>query len=67
LTLEESQNDHFHDKMFCRYCKKRVNISTRKALIAETNDGYFFIYCEKCWMEIEEVNDDDYTNHKFGE
>lgn len=51
--------------MECRWCNKRVNIPTEKAIVRETGGGLFFIYCRKCWSGIEEANDDDYLNNKF--
>ena len=67
MSLAEDAIDHLRDKMFCRWCKKRVNISTEKAIVCETKEGYFYIYCERCKMEIEEVNDDDFLNQIFGD
>lgn len=60
-----SELDHFRDKLECRWCHKRVNISTEKAIIGQTQDGFFNVYCRKCWSSVEEANDDDYLNNKF--
>ena len=53
------------DKMECRWCNKRVNILTEKAILGERENGLYFIYCRKCWSGIEEANDEDYLNNKF--
>jgi len=35
-------------KMFCVLCDKRVNTKSQKAVIEETNEGTFIIFCKKC-------------------
>ena len=53
--------------MECRWCQKQVNVSTEKAIVRETGDGFYFIYCRRCWSKVEEANDEDYLNNNFGE
>jgi len=59
--------DNFRDKMYCRECLERVNISTNKAIVEADSKGYFWIYCRKCRNLISEANDVDYLNQRHDE
>jgi hypothetical protein len=48
MTLSNNEIDLFAQKMECKDCGKKVNSSTKKAIIVNIFDGLYSVFCYEC-------------------